>query len=178
MNQKEIIEQLKERVANDKVAKDVCYVWAMRQRARAQVTTQGLAQRMKEEKLEHSESQYNDFLHFISDLGLGKFHRVGKGKAKLTDIAVTLQSIGAAAVGNTATLDGFKKRIKYVRLSKRSARRSTDVIQKLWAAPETKSVVSLGYSIGSKVIYIPVPKELTPVEVSELVIRLQSKVNL
>lgn len=181
LNQKEVIEKLKKEAAHNPVAKDVFYMWAMRQRARNQVTVQALSQRMAEQGFKHTDDQYREVLKFLHSIGLGRLSTTSKGKiTALIEVTLTLQSVGQAAAGS-GSLDKFKSRPVYAKLKqverREDKRRSSDAIEKAWAAPETKSVVGIAYMVGpNKTIYIPVPKELKPNEVADLISRLTHEV--
>ena len=168
MNQKDMIARLKERVATDETAKDVCFVWATRVRNRSNASTVGLVQRMGKEGFKHSADDYNAFLKFLASIGVGRLSRMSKGRLKLKNISLTLQSIGAVASGAEVNLQTFDQ-----------AQKAEETIKKVWKAPEAKSAMNLAFDIGGgRLIYIAIPKDLKPNEVAELIAKLQTKVAL
>lgn len=118
MNTQTVVEILKKEADKDTVFKDVAHVFAQRKRARRQVTVTSLAARMAKEGFDYSKSEYARVLKRLSDLGLGSLQQDARGRIKaLKDIKISLQSIGAAAVGSSKNLVNRTDRIKFNHLS-------------------------------------------------------------
>src|SRR5260221_477296 len=79
----------------DPVFSAVSLMFSQRKRTRRQVTVGALAQRMHKEGFEFKPSDYARVLKTLSGLGIGHLKLSPKGRIKaLTDISVTLQSVG------------------------------------------------------------------------------------
>jgi hypothetical protein len=188
MDQIKVVETLKQTAEKNRTAQDVFHFWAMRERTRNVVTVEALASRMKKEGFDHAPSDYAAFLRQLSNLGLGKLDISPTGKVKaLKDIKLTLQSIGAAAVSGKSKLTGFYPRNRFGELLV-SSDAPQKVLEPVKAAPpkpvakpakETNgSPVNVGIalvmSINGKNVSIPVPQDLTIVEVAALVAKLKA----
>lgn len=123
MEKKQVVEVLKKTATKSKVANDVFHAWALRERTRNVVTVEALAQRMKKEGYEYPNHEYAALLRQLSQIGLGKLETSATGKVKaLTDVRLTLQSIGQAAVGDDKSLTGWRPRNKFGHLMTSSDR--------------------------------------------------------
>lgn len=118
MNTQMVVETLKKEADKDEAFKDVSHVFASRKRARRQVTVASLANRMAKEGFGHSRTDYARVLRRLADLGFGSLQKDAKGNIKaLKDIRISLQSIGAAAVGEAQKLINARQRVKFSALS-------------------------------------------------------------
>lgn len=112
-NQIQVIDTLKQLANSDSVANAVFHMWALRERARHEVTVDGLHARMKKEGFTHAKQQYAPLLELMARLGFGKLYRDGKGNiVALREVRMTLQSIGRAVCGRELKpqLRPFKKK--------------------------------------------------------------------
>ncbi len=107
---------LKEKAAKDKVFNDICTVFATRERARFDVTVNGLTQRMKKDGFEYGPSELSPALRYLASLGLGQLKTSGGKVIGLTEVKTTLQSIGSVALGQTNSLVKFHKRHQFHKL--------------------------------------------------------------
>lgn len=101
-----VIAKLQERAANSKVFAAMANVFATRERTRNQITIQSLQVTMKKEGHEFTRADYVKELDFLSTLGIGQMAKSKSGVLRaLLQINVTLQSVGAAALGKKVFLD-------------------------------------------------------------------------
>lgn len=109
-----VVTQLQHEARKNSALADICHMFAMRERARQQVTMANLQYIMGKEGFKHTEQEYEDALGVLAGLGLGtlKYDKHRKLQA-LVGITVTLQSIGKAAVGGADTMNKFKPANKY-----------------------------------------------------------------
>ena len=106
-NPKDVVAQLRERAQKDPVFNAVCTRFAIRERARAQVTIASLRLTMGREGFHYPTAKYESILSFLASLGIGKLQKEnGKIKA-LVEVKTTLQSIGAAALNSAQSLQAF-----------------------------------------------------------------------
>lgn len=113
LNESDIIAALKKEASTNPVFNSVCHVFAMRERARQQVTVPSLRFRMQVEGFDYTKEQYVNVLRYMASLGIGvlAFDRNKEVKA-LIQINITLQSIGNVAVGLGNKLDSFKSQVE------------------------------------------------------------------
>lgn len=101
-----MVQQLRDEAKRNQAFKDVCHMLAIRKRTRGRLTVTRLKQAMEEEGFNYSRSQYENILSFLGKLGLGVLSTSKRGKAKsLSNIKIKVQSIGAAALGQSPTLN-------------------------------------------------------------------------
>lgn len=97
MSNQTIVQILRDKAAQDPVISAVLHMWALRQRARSEVTLNGLAAKMKKEGFIHSKSQYEPLLKLMAQLGLGKLQTDSSGRVvALKHVEMKLQSLGHA----------------------------------------------------------------------------------
>lgn len=114
LSQKQIIEALRKEASNNPAFNAVAHVFAVRERARQQVTIASLRLRMAEEGFGHTKKEYGDVLRFLAFLGLGTLDASANGDVKaLKNIKITLQSIGMAAITKSDKLDHFSPSIHF-----------------------------------------------------------------
>lgn len=166
MTQVDIVTRLKKEVASNEIANSILTSWALRERSRYTVTTSGIVQRMKIEGYPISKAQCEPFLELLATMGLGKLQRNARGRITgLTEVKMTLQSIGLAAI-EKASLEGFKKRAKFSKLV-------TEATQ----APRQgrREGLQLVISVSGKPVQITIPEELSDADISYLVRKFMHK---
>ncbi len=166
-NQNNVVELLREKASTDPVSSAVLHMWALRKRARHEVTLDGLAARMKAEGFIHDKRQYEPILKFIANLGLGRLQVDAKGHViALKEIKTTLQSIGRAACDVRAADDALKIYRKKTRFRNLAVHRVSDDKQ-----PEAKEAptvsqqapvgtMSLVLSANGQPITVPIDPNL------------------
>lgn len=176
------VQFLRERVAKDKIAKDVFHVMSIRERARNVITLGGLQQRMKKEGYNYEMGDYAGVLKVLADLDFGSLMTDSRGKiVGLKDIKITLQSIGRAALGESDDLVGWKPRNKYVPLADaippESVIESPRRIKTKETIPTEENLDShtmvLRVLINGRPVNIPIPKEMPEKEVANLIVTLR-----
>jgi len=116
MNYKDMVEKLKVSCKTDKTLDAIMHVFALRERARSQVTLGGLAQRMKSAGFEYGREQYVKALTELASAGLGKLQKDSKGRVQaLVEIKVALQSLGKAVL-EKGEPKPFKQRSTYQKI--------------------------------------------------------------
>lgn len=115
LSNSELVVRLKKEAATNKVFNSICYVFAMRERARHQVTASSLRLTLAREGFYFKSEDISKSLKFLSDLGIGKLEINSFGRiTALKDVKIALQSIGKSAVsGNTEALKAFKPHNKF-----------------------------------------------------------------
>lgn len=104
-----MVEALRKEASSNKVFDAVCHVFALRKRTRARVTIHGLQLYMTAEGFKFTNEEYKNVITFLARIGVGKLMTNRAGKVTgLSDITLTLQSLGKAAVTKEAT--AFKNR--------------------------------------------------------------------
>lgn len=117
MNKQDIIEGLRQEAATNSVSKAVLIMFALRQRARKNVTLHALQGRMKAEGFMYGKQQYEPVLKRMAQLGLGTLKKNPKGQiVALVDLQTTLKSIGEAACGNGEALSRFHQKNTFTAL--------------------------------------------------------------
>lgn len=114
MNQKQAIERLGKEAKTDKALDAFLHDCALRERARGQLTLEGMDLRMKKAGFTFDKSDYVRILNLLGELGFGSIVKDTKGRTTaLKDIRIALQSIGKAALGQPTKLSTFRKRVRY-----------------------------------------------------------------
>lgn len=117
INEKQLIETLKNETAKDPALSAVLHVFASRERARDQVTVSALAQRMTKEGFTYDNAEYVRILRLLAQLGVGRLDTSGTGKVRaLKDVKITLQSLGMAGVGNSTSIEKLARRNRFQRI--------------------------------------------------------------
>jgi len=171
-NQISLVEELR-RLAQRPAFNAVCHVFAIRERARQQVTLNSLSLRMLEEGYKHGTKDYAQVLKDLAGLGIGNLEFDPKTKEirALKNIKLTLQSIGKAAVGDVSKVDGFSPQHSYAALPVRAVPTITPAPEKAPEKSEKKEAdyrVKIVALINSKEIEFPLPLALTIKEIGEL----------
>lgn len=168
------VKTLRDRVAKDKIARDVFHVMSIRERARNVITLGGLQQRMKKEGYNHEMSDYVDVLKLLSTLEFGTLMTDNRGKVTgLCDIKITLQSIGAAATGQSDDLVGWKPRNKYVPINTVAEVTQTRENSRTRASSPSAEDVSLTIVINGKPVSFSIPNDLNEKEIAQLIVTLR-----
>lgn len=178
MSQSQIIESLKLAAQKDKATDAVLHVFAMRERARAQVTMSALEQKMRAERFSFDRQDYVRVLKLLAELGLGRLDTDTRGRVRaLKDIKTSLQSIGAAACGQSTKLDRFKMRNKFSKITAGVVKEKLAAPVEVPAPQKEAGVTAIGLtvSINGKMMTVSVPKDLTAQEIALLVGRFQDK---
>lgn len=117
LNPKQLVEQLRVLAASDKTFNAVAHVFAIRERARGEVTLSNLRLRMAREGFHFKGDELGQVLKKLSELGIGTLYIDSDKRIRsLKNIKVTLQSIGQAAVGKLDKLEKFTPDNHYVAL--------------------------------------------------------------
>jgi hypothetical protein len=176
------VETLRARVAADKITRDVFHVMSLRERARNIITLGGLQQRMKKESYNYEMSDYIEVLKLMASLDFGTLMTDARGRVTgLKDISITLQSIGAAAMGQSDDLIAWKPRNKYVPLADAIPVEIAQPIREASKAKAAKSSDGAGYSvsitfvINGKPVNFPIPNDLNAQEIADLILRFRSE---
>ncbi len=193
---------LKEKAAKDKVFNDICTVFATRERARYDVTVNGLTQRMKKDGFAYSPSELSPALRYLASLGLGQLKTSGGKVVGLSEVKTTLQSIGSVALGQTNSLVKFHKRHQFHKLPAVIAQAEHKLVMPKNAEPrlvdikpakapkkpltlklnpveqvmkeEKGSTVTLSLNFKGTDISIPVPRSLSANDIATLVKSFQA----
>lgn len=112
----DLVAKLKQEADSNAAFKAVCTVFAVRERARQQVTVNSLARVMNREGFEFTKDDYKTVLARLAEFGVGRLDRAPNGRLRaLKGINVKLQSIGKAAVDGGA-LTPFKPQVRFKEL--------------------------------------------------------------
>jgi hypothetical protein len=184
----ETVQKLTNEAKVNPVWNAVAHVFALRERARSQVTVTALEQRMKDEGFEFGREDYENVLKLLASVGVGKLVRDTKGRINaLVDIKVTLQSIGKVAAGAATEVMGFQRKRRFGKLAgarRRAKRKGGPLTMLRQPAPKLEdrrpgreprpyqtpgARVVLTVIIGEKPVNIPIPAELTADEIAKLI---------
>lgn len=141
MNQTQVIESLRTDADKLSALKDTLFAFAMRERARHEITLVSLVSRMKKEGFDHSRHDYVEVLKLLAKAGIGRLDLDPKGRVRgLKEVKTTLQSIGAAALGESARLEIAKRRNRFGKFETTLVQTTPPV---LVVAPEPKAEIVL-----------------------------------
>ncbi len=173
MNQIEAIERVRKEASQNPAVNAVMHVWAMRQRARSQITVKAVAKTMKRERFDFKTEDYERIMQLLAVNGFGHLQRNPKGRVTgLKDIKVTLQSLGLAACGQGAVLRIVHKRPKFVRMHQTKPAQPPIPTIRTPAKPKVEyKPMILTVSLGGRTLDIPLPADITDEELSVLVRR-------
>lgn len=150
----------------------VCHVFAMRERARSQVTIHSLKLTMEREGFNFSRAEYERVFKTLSDAGIGKIETDSAGQIRsLKDIRVTLQSIGTVAVGKKERLETFRQRNTFIDLPLVQAKLTQSVTIK---KPQGYRV-ALQAIINGETVDFPLNFTLTGEQICVLIQELQKQ---
>ena len=114
MDHTKAIMTLKQAASKSQAINDMFHDFAMRERARGQVTVRAFYNRMKKQGFVHTSQQYADGLKVMAECGFGELRYNKRGNiVGLFDVRTTLQSIGEAVVGKKGQLKTWGPRNKY-----------------------------------------------------------------
>lgn len=146
---KDVVERLKEQAEVSPVFKAMAVVFASRERTRQQVSIQSLEVKMNAAGYNFSKEEYERELEFLGGLSLGSVKKNAKGHVVcLKGISITLQSIGAAALGKKTVLNRYTQRTPYTKLPATGVRLDLPIL-----TPPTPSI--------NKKQEVTKPKEVT-----------------
>lgn len=183
METKEVINVLRKE-AEDPAANAVFKVWRRRKRARGTVTVPSLERRMEMEGHAFSKAHYTGLLKKLSALGFGTLKTDSNGEVKaLADITATLQSIGAAALGEKIKIENFRQRAKYHNIVERSQSilnmakslqgqsSYTNLVKEEGAGVEYP--VAITVVVNGKPVNIRIPTNFSPEDLADLIGRFR-----
>ena len=168
MTKTDIVESLKKEAKDNPVFSAVAHVFAVRQRARQEVTMKRLLAKMKAEGFSYTESDYSPVLKFLAHLGFGRLETNAKGQVlALRDIKTTLQSIGAVACGEKGKLQSFNKRHQFGRLIDRpkAVRKNREQLPKVEESP----TVFFSVTLKGKPVKVELSSDMTSEEIADLI---------
>lgn len=194
MKTETLIAKLKKEASQNETAKDLFISWAVRKRARRSVMLAPLAARMQTSGFKHTEGEYAEVLEFLAGLGIGNLDRDPKGLVRgLKDIKLALQSIGQAAVDattddNGSTLRAIKSKRIFGKLRKPEpapvvqdepkavvaapvSDRRINRVPRPYQTPDAKVIMT--FLVNDRYINVPLPPDMAPDEVAELVTGFQ-----
>lgn len=154
----------------------ICYNFAHRQRTKETLTVRGLKARMEKEGADFRREDYVKAMEFLASLGLGTLKRDNKGRVTaLTNMRVTLQSIGQASALQVKDLKNFKRQRRFSKLPEMVMRKAAEYVsdKNAQVSPilaKAKYTVSLIVKMNGNPITIPGPIELAPDELGEFLI--------
>lgn len=135
----DLTKAIKVEAAKNPVFSAVCHIFALRERARQEITMSRLMYATAKEGYSFTKQQHADVLKFLASIGIGKLDIDARGNIKaLRGIRVTLQSIGMAGVGDKVDLAKFEPSVKF------------------------NSIVPPKFSNGVGAVHVPVPPPQTP----------------
>ena len=169
METTQIIENLKKEAKDNPVANAVFHAWAVRERTRHHITLEALTAKMHKEGYPFKPAEYAALLDRLAKLGFGKLeYSNGRVKA-LSGVKTTLQSIGAAALGERFQLEDKAQKHRFHALATRS-----EAFKVVRQEVEKKPVeVKLVVDIGGKPIEIPIPTDMRSDDIAKLIAKLR-----
>jgi hypothetical protein len=174
-----LVSKLRNEVVNNEVFSAVMHKFALRQRARAQVTLHSLTQTMDKEGFKYTRADYVEVLKVLGGLGFGKLEYDSKKRLiALKNVNTTLQSIGKAAVGK-GELKKVQFKNKFNTLTTMPLKRAISLEVKR----DTVKAVSIRYQAELTVKFskdetttFPLPGGLSPKELGLLLSSQYAKV--
>jgi hypothetical protein len=174
MTTKDLVTALSQEVQKNPVFKDFALLCASRHRARKDLTVVSVSRNMKAQGFDHSDDKIISVLKLLADLGVGKIDKDHKGRIRaLKDIRIKLQSLGAAALGEVKDeLKGFRPRTNFGTLPQPTPPKAAPEVRaarspRPWQTSGARIVLTV--LLGDKPINIPVPANLTALEIAALV---------
>lgn len=117
-----VVEAIREEALSNDAFATICYDFSQRERTRSTVTVRGLKARMEKQGADFSIEVYRHALLFLGKLGLGKVEMDKNNNVKaLSNMKVTLQSIGQASGQKTQTLKRFTPASRFEELRVKTA---------------------------------------------------------
>lgn len=180
MNSTQVVETLRKEAATNSAFNAVCHVFALRQRARHQVTIQSLHYRMLKEGFSYPKTSYQQIIKMLGDLGFGAVKYDKRGEPiGIFGVNNTLQSIGKAALGGESKLKGYKQRHRYSDLP--AVLNPTKKVEPKKTPPKASDTttrvypVSLTVVIAGKPVNFRIPTNITAEEIQALVERFSDR---
>lgn len=163
---------IKAEATKNPVFNAVCHLFAVRERARSQVTLSTLMVSMSREGYNFNREQLEGVLEFLAHSGVGRLAKNSKGRVHaLKDIKYTLQSVGRAGSDKATTVDKFVPNTTYSDLPQKAlaAVIPTPRAPEPVAAPPTPEVAPaktiypavLTITAGGKPVNFEIPNGLT-----------------
>ena len=171
MNNAQVVEALKAEAAKNPVFNAVALVFAMRERARQQVTIGALSLRMAQEGYNFKRSDYQNVLRFLASIGIGTLE-LGEGNTPraLKNIRLTLQSIGEAALGSQPNVEKFQPAFEYQRVMAPIAQPLQTIVPAAVMAAPLKAALTV--HIDGKPITFEMPQGLTAAQLGEMLAQM------
>ncbi len=127
-SQPTVSNRLRDEAARNPVFSAVAHAFALRQRARQQITMARLKVAMASEGYEFTRVQLEQVLKFLASQNLGTLDYGPKGRVRaLKNIKVTLQSIGLAAVAGKQSFERLRVPSKFIKLPETKEVSTADV---------------------------------------------------
>lgn len=190
LSQSMVIAELRKEAAKSPVFSNVMHVFALRERARQQVTIPALRLRMGSEGFNYTRHDYMRVLRFLASVGLGTLELSAGEVIALKNVKITLQSIGMAAVSNGDKLTPFTPQYDYQTLE--APKRGHNIVKtppvqntadtseiKLEPSKSTSNQkthpATLTIVIDGKAISFPLPSGVTTAQLGELLAEFHSR---
>lgn len=158
---------IRAQAASSAIFKDVCTLFAVRQRSRSQVTVASLKASLMNEGFKVTRTQVINVLTFLAKYNVGRLKYDSKGVIALTDIKVSLQSIGKAAI-EQGNIEKQKPQVKFVKLPAIDFQEPVkEPAHKIKVTPR-RYTASLVVTIDNETITFDIPNRLTMKELAEL----------
>lgn len=184
----EVVRALRQEASSNPVFKDVCTMFAKRQRTRSRLTPGGLKARMEHDGYKYYKKDYYQVLKFLGEQGLGQLKMGSRGRViALDNVVVRLQGLGKAALaqGQELPKQTFSKRNSYTDvIGATEVVHAKEFIEK--GQPEPKPVIPrrstrsaiypafLSVLIDGKLVNFPAPGELTPDNLGEFLMKFKA----
>jgi len=108
------IEKLRDLAESNQTAHDMFVNFALRQRARGQITVAALHQKMHREGFNHSRQDYAVVLVRLQELGIGELVRSSRGRLiGINKISIKLQDLGRAVIEDQGSVRNHAPRSRY-----------------------------------------------------------------
>lgn len=175
---KNMVEALRAEAQGNKVFSAVCHIFALRERARRQVTIAALRNKMSIEGFEFTTAQLQSVLKFMASLGIGKLDQDSKGRIRaLKEIKHTLQSIGNAAIAKGEKLDRYDAIDPLIKLPGATAAPQPHIqaVQVPKTAPASGYKTTLTIDMNGKMVNFELPHISGPEELGLLLADLYVK---
>lgn len=175
MTKEEIIDRLRERTTADPILNATMHMLALRKRPRHNLTLDGLYYRMRREGFNHPKKEYARVFQLLGELGLAKIMTDLKGDPQQAkDFKLALPMIGAAACGENIPLTKMSKPLVKVVAAATVPAPAPSVREarapRSYQTPGSRLILTV--LVNDKPVNIPVPKTLTPDELSALITEL------
>lgn len=171
------IEALRKEAKNNVVFNAICHLFAMRERGRQQVTVPHLRLTLSHNGFHFTRAQVESSLQLLARLGIGRLSLDRGNILALSDIKVTLQSIGAVALGSQDSLEKLASKIPQLKLADQLAKR--EAVKPIPATqdkqPSEVPKTTLTFNVGGRPITLAVPTEISPTQLHSIIEAFYSK---